>query len=329
MASARRTPVPANRRLAPELEISISGFNPSIDTHPLTLNPPTPITRSLPPCATRDDYLPKTIDSVTSQTLQPRKWIIVNDGSTDNTKQIIDEAAKQYSWIQGVHRPDRGYRKQGGGVIEAFYDGYKLIADAPWDFLVKLDGDLSFDGNFFESCLGQFTADPKLGIGGGTVCCLKDGAWVAEVHHDPRFHVRGATKIYRRQCWEQIGGLLKAPGWDTVDELKANMLGWETRTFAEILLLQLKDTGSADGAWRNWVKNGLANYVSEYHPLFMTAKCLKRMFAPPYILGAVGLGYGFLSGYFRRIPRAGDSALAHYVRGQQLRKLTMRPSIWD
>jgi glycosyltransferase involved in cell wall biosynthesis len=281
------------------------------------------------PVRNEGQYLPKTIDSVVSQTLQPRKWIIVNDGSTDNTKQIIDEAAKQYPWIQGVHRPDRGYRKQGGGVIEAFYDGYKLTDHEPWDFLVKLDGDLSFDRNYFEACLGQFAANSKLGIGGGTVCCLKDGALVAESRNDPRFHVRGATKIYRRQCWEQLGGLLKAPGWDTVDELKANMLGWDTRTFAEILLLQHKDTGSADGAWRNWVKNGLANYISAYHPLFMLAKCMKRVFARPYFLNAAGLAFGFVGGYFRRVPKIEDSSLIRYIRTQQIRKLTLRPSIWD
>jgi glycosyltransferase involved in cell wall biosynthesis len=274
-------------------------------------------------------YLQKTIDSVASQTLLPRKWIIVNDGSTDETGRIIDSAAEKHSWIHALHRPDRGYRKQGGGVIEAFYDGYKLVSGEPWNFLVKLDGDLSFDRNFFETCLGQFATNPKLGIGGGTICCLNDGVLVAEVHNDPRFHVRGATKIYRRQCWEQIGGLLKAPGWDTVDELTANMLGWETRTFEEILLLQLKDTGSADGAWRNWVKNGLANYVSAYHPLFMLAKCMKRVFVRPYFLIAVGLAFGFVGGYFRRTPRIEDPALIRYIRAQQIRKLTLRPSIWD
>lgn len=273
-------------------------------------------------------YFQKTVDSVVAQTLRPQKWIVVNDGSTDNTKQLIDEAAKQHPWIQAVHRPDRGFRKQGGGVIEAFYDGYRLLGEEPWDFLVKLDGDLSFDKSYFESCLKRFAANPLLGIGGGTVCRSESGVLVADSPGDPKFHVRGATKIYRRGCWDQIGGLLQRPGWDTVDELKANMLGWNTRTFDDIKMCQHKHTGSADGAWRNWVKNGLANYISSYHPLFMAAKCLKRIFVPPYFLGAVGLAWGFLSGYARRIPRGGDAAFARYVHGQQLRKLFMQPSIW-
>ena len=281
------------------------------------------------PVRNEGQYLRKTIDSVVAQTLRPRRWLIVNDGSTDDTGRIIDAAAGEHPWIGALHRPDRGFRKSGGGVIEAFYDAFKLVAQEPWDFLVKLDGDLSFDRGYFESCLEQFADNPKLGIGGGTVCCREAGVLVAESRNDPRFHVRGATKIYRRQCWEQIGGLLKAPGWDTVDELKANMLGWETRTFAEILLLQHKDTGSADGAWRNWVKNGLANYVSAYHPLFMAAKCLKRLVAPPSLVASAGLACGYASGYLKCFPRIEDPALTRYIRAQQIRKLTLRPSIWD
>jgi biofilm PGA synthesis N-glycosyltransferase PgaC len=281
------------------------------------------------PVRNEEHFLPKTIDSVIAQTLRPQKWIIVNDGSTDRTRAIIDETVKQHPWIQAVHRSDRGFRKSGGGVIEAFYDGYNLAAQEPWDFLVKLDGDLSFDKNYFESCFKQFAENPKLGIGGGMVCRLENGKWISDAPGDPRFHVRGATKIYRRACWEQIGGLLKSPGWDTVDELKANMLGWESRTFENLELLQHKDTGSADGAWRNWVKNGVANYVSTYHPLFMAAKCMKRMISPPYFIGAAGLACGFVSGYVKRLPRIEDSELTRYIRAQQIRKLTLRPSIWD
>ena len=274
-------------------------------------------------------HFSETIASMVAQTGRPLMWVIVDDGSKDETGALADGAAGSHSWIRVIHRLDRGFRQQGGGVIQAFSEGFELCKNLPWAFAVKFDGDLSFEKNYFESCLARFAQNPKLGIGGGVICKSENGELVVESRGDPRFHVRGATKIYRRACWDQIGGLLKAPGWDTVDELKANMLGWETFTFHDLKLLQHKDTGSADGAWRNWVKNGLANYVSAYHPLFMFAKCAKRVFAPPYVLGAVGLAYGFVSGYFRRVPRIDDSAFARYVRGQQIRKLTMRSSIWD
>src|SRR5690606_4167602 len=100
-----------------------------------------------------------------------------------------------------VHRPDRGYRAAGGGVIEAFYSGYGLCADEQWDFIVKLDGDVSFAPDYFERCLDRFAADLRLGIGGGTVLRVERGQPRIDSPGDPAFHVRGATKIYRRDCW--------------------------------------------------------------------------------------------------------------------------------
>ncbi len=281
------------------------------------------------PVRNEGSHFSDTIASMVAQTAPPLMWVIVDDGSTDDTGALADRAAGMHSWIRVLHRSDRGFRAQGSGVIQAFSEGFELCRHLAWDFAVKFDGDLSFPGDYFANCLARFAQNPKLGIGGGVVCKSVNGELVVESRGDPRFHVRGATKIYRRACWDQIGGLLKTPGWDTVDELKANMLGWETRTFYDLKLRQHKDTGSADGAWRNWVKNGLANYVSAYHPLFMLVKCLKRAFARPYLLGAAGLAYGFIGGYLRRVPRVEDPAFARYVRNQQLRKLTLRPSIWD
>jgi glycosyltransferase involved in cell wall biosynthesis len=281
------------------------------------------------PARNEAKHLQATIASVLSQTLRPRKWIIVNDGSTDETGRYIDVAAEEHSWIKAVHRPDRGFRQPGTGVIEAFYDGLAHLGSTPWDYLVKSDADLAFAPDYFEQCLERFGQDDSLGIGGGLVCRQQGDTLVVESEGDPTFHVRGATKIYRRACWEEIGGLIKAPGWDTVDELKANMLGWKTYTFEKLKIHQLKDTGSADGSWRNAVKNGLANYVTGYHPLFMVAKCAKRLFSRPYALGAGALAWGFFSGYLRGVQRVEDDELIHYLRNQQIRRLTLRSSIWS
>ena len=280
------------------------------------------------PARNEGSHLQKTIDSVVAQTLPPQKWIIVNDGSTDDTQQIIGAAAKQHSWIQAVHRPDRGFRQQGGGVIEAFYDGFRLLGDEPWDYLVKLDADLSFTPDFFASCVARFDADPRLGIGGGTICGEVNGILAKESQGDPPFHVRGATKIYRRACWQAIGGLIQAPGWDTLDEVKANMLGWKTCSFPELKLLHHRYTGRADGAWKNWVKNGRANYIVGYHPLFMFCKCARRLFERPYGVVAAGLWCGYVTGYLSRIPRIQEPEVICYLRRQQLRRLSFRPSIW-
>lgn len=121
---------------------------------------------------------------------------------------------------------------------------------------------------------------------------------------------------------------MSSPGWDTLDELKANMLGWKSSSFRELAVRQLKPTGSADGVWKNWFKNGLANYVSGYHPLFMTSKCIRRLFCKPYGIGAAGLFCGFVSGYWNRVPQVADKTLIRYVRRQQLHRLLMRASLW-
>ncbi|MGO9373414.1 MAG: glycosyltransferase family 2 protein, partial [Syntrophobacteraceae bacterium] len=225
-------------------------------------------------------------------------------------------------------RPDRGFRKSGGGVIEAFYDGYSVVDRKDFDFLVKLDGDLSFAPDYFEKCFDYFAGEPMLGIGGGMICRLDNGQLKEDSAGDPPFHVRGATKIYRRKCWETIKPLVKAPGWDTVDEVKANMLGWTSRTFRDLSLVQHKPTGAADGKWRNWFKNGLANYVTGYHPIFMLGKCFKRTFQQPYFVTAVALWAGFCSGYIKQLPQVKDRQLIRYLRRQQLRRLSGLPSIY-
>ncbi len=281
------------------------------------------------PVRNEEQFLPKTIESVAAQTLKPLKWVIVDDGSTDGTAGIADLAAQRHPWIQVVHRADRGYRKQGGGVIEAFYDGFKFAEREPWDFLVKLDGDLSFPASYFENCFARFAADSKLGVGGGRIYTRRNGTEVEDSPGDPLFHVRGATKIYRRETWEAIGGLARMTGWDTLDEVKANMLGWKTYSLRDLRLLQLKETGSADGSWKNWVKNGRANYIAGYHPVFMLLKCSRRLAQRPYVLAGAGLMAGYLGGYLCRLPQVDDQDLIRYLRRQQMNRLLGKQSLWS
>jgi poly-beta-1,6-N-acetyl-D-glucosamine synthase len=278
------------------------------------------------PVRDEEEHLPSTIESLARQTIRPSEWVIVNDGSTDKTGSVIDAAAVKYPWIRAVHRANRGFRKSGGGVVEAFNDGYQALRCQDWQFIVKLDGDLSFEADYFQKCFEYFHREPELGLGGGSIYHVVDGEQVLE--SCPKFHVRGATKIYRRACWEVLGGLLPAPGWDTLDEVKAQMHGWHTRTFSDLVLIHHRFTGSADGAWGGLVKNGRANYISGYHPLFMAAKCVSRLVRPPFFMGSLALAYGFASGYFKGIPQVDDSELIRYLRAQQLSRLLGRKTIW-
>jgi poly-beta-1,6-N-acetyl-D-glucosamine synthase len=272
-------------------------------------------------------YIEQTMASMESQTLRPTQWIIVDDGSTDGTARLASEHAAKHAWVSIVTLPDRGYRAAGSGVMHAFYAGYAAIRDADWRYLVKLDGDLSFSPTYLEQCVSRFVLAPQLGIAGGTVC--RSGAEVVvDSPGDPPFHVRGATKIYRRECWDLIAPLLRAPGWDTVDEVRANMRGWATRTFPDLVVLQHKPTGSADGCWRNALKNGFANYVAGYHPAFMLAKCVKRSLRRPLLVESTGLGVGFCAGYFATQGEVADAETVRFLRVQQLRRMTFRRSIY-
>jgi biofilm PGA synthesis N-glycosyltransferase PgaC len=278
------------------------------------------------PVRDEEKYIEATLESVCGQTLPPADWVIVDDGSSDRTGDIIDRFAAQYPWIRIVHRMNRGFRKAGGGVMEAFYDGYNTLRSKEWDFIVKLDGDLTFAPEYFEKCFEHFHRDPQLGIGGGEIHHNISGELKLEVN--PRFHVRGATKIYRKSCWEAIGGLWPAAGWDTIDEVKANMLGWKTYTFGDLRLLHHRFTGSEEGLLRDRVKHGLACYVSGYHPLYVAASCLHRITQKPYVLGSVAIMYGFVRAYFTRPARLDDRTYVTYIRGQQLRRLCGMQTIW-
>ena len=196
------------------------------------------------------------------QTVLPLEWIIVNDGSKDRTADIIDEATRTYAWIRGVHREDRGYRKWGAGIIEAFYAGFSALSNREWDFMSKLDGDLSFEPDYFQRCFQKFDENPRIGIGGGVLYHDENGRRVLERH--PVFHVRGGVKIYRRACWDAIDGLWIGPGSDTVDEVKANMLGWTTTSFTDIHMLHHRFTGASWGRWGSLVKDGKIDYVTRY-----------------------------------------------------------------
>jgi biofilm PGA synthesis N-glycosyltransferase PgaC len=278
------------------------------------------------PVRDEEKYIESTIESVLRQTIEPAEWVIVNDGSSDRTGEIADRYAAQYSWIHVVHRQNRGFRKSGGGVMEAFYDGYNSLQSREWDFLVKLDGDLSFAPEYFEKCFEYFDREPELGIGGGEI--HHDIGGQLKVEENPRFHVRGATKIYKRACWEAIGGLWPAPGWDTIDEVKANMMGWKTYAFTDLHLFHHRFTGTEDGLFRDRVKHGVACYVSGYHPLFVAASCARRLIQKPRMIGSIGIMYGFLKAHVTRPARMEDRSYFAYIRGQQLRRLWGMPTIW-
>jgi biofilm PGA synthesis N-glycosyltransferase PgaC len=277
------------------------------------------------PARDEAENISDTIISMKRQTILPSAWYIVDDGSSDATASIVQDAVADAPWIHLISREDRGYRVSGADV-QSFFVAYEQIADSEWDYVVKLDADVRFADDYFSSCLRAFELDETLGIAGGTIYNLDGDERIPEKH--PAFHVRGATKIYRRACWEDIGGLAITPAWDTIDEVSANMHGWTTRTLPDVPIDHLRPTGDGFGQWTYWVKNGRAAYLVGYHPLFLLARAILRVTRPPYLVGTVGLIWGYFRSVVSRQPRDVGDDLARYVHEQQWNRLTGRETVW-
>ena len=271
------------------------------------------------PVRNEAEFIEKTIRSMIQQTVRATEWVIVNDGSTDKTAEIITRYATEYPWIRLVNREDRGTRQRGKGVIEAFYTGYETLTCQDYDFIVKLDGDLSFEPTYFESLLREFASNPKLGIAGGGVYEKPDGEnWVLDSYKQ---QVRGPTKMYRQACFEAIGGLVPALGWDRVDEWKALILGWEVQSFPELRVFHYRVTGAAVGPLGNRIEQGYLAHYMGYHPLFMIARGIWYMFMRPYLVGGMAMMIGYSVAWVRGRERLPDPSVIRYIRRTQLRKL--------
>ena len=270
------------------------------------------------PVKNEEKYIELTIQSMIRQTSQPSMWVIVNDGSTDATETIIRKYLEDYPWIRLVNRPVDIIRKRGKGVVEAFYDGFKLI-DPDFDFVVKLDGDVSFDPDYFESLLREFLADSKLGIAGGGLYEKPDGVtWKLNTTED---HVRGATKVYRRACFEDIGGLKPSMGWDGIDEWIALSKGWKVRSFLHLKFMHYRYTGAATGYLKSFYEQGYGAFRMGYHPLYILARSLRRMRNRPYITGGLAMMWAYIVAWLRQEEKLADPAVVRYIRQTQIKKL--------
>ena len=199
------------------------------------------------PTRNEEKYIRTTIECMIKQTKLPVKWVIVNDGSTDRTGDIIQEFSGKYPFIDYVSLPDRGFRKPGQGVVETFYEGFKRIGTMNYDIVAKCDADIEFPPDTLESICRAYKADKSLGITGGTQYewSNREGKFKRSFVH--KGYVHGTNKFYRKQCFEDIGGLILRAGWDGVDIIRANMKGWKTGEIESVKINHLKNMGSAKG----------------------------------------------------------------------------------
>jgi glycosyltransferase involved in cell wall biosynthesis len=245
------------------------------------------------PVKDEEKYVELTLRSVTGQTLKPVLWIIVDDGSKDNTPEIVNRYVDAHPFIRLVRHPRKGSRQTGSAVIRAFNFGFESIGDTQYDFVVKLDCDLSFELDYFEKLLWRFVNDERLGIASGVYLEIdKAGVWKEVVM--PPYHGAGACKVLRRECFEEIGGFIAAAGWDTVDEIRAMTLGWKTGHFAELQMKHHKSEGSGIGIIKTSVMHGEIYYLTGGDKFFSALKVLHRMAMKPIALGGLALLWGYL-----------------------------------
>jgi glycosyltransferase involved in cell wall biosynthesis len=268
------------------------------------------------PVRDEEETIEATLGSMLAQTVPPRRWIIVNDGSRDRTREIVERHLRHCEWIELLDREDRGFRSLGAGVVEAFNAGLERVRGADWDFVVKLDGDLSFAPDYFESLLRRFDADPRLGMASGKTFLLRHGRKVIEWCHDD--HVRGPAKMYSRECFEAIDGLRPVRGWDMIDETVAQMRGFETRSYLDLELVHHRPIDARQpSVLRSRFEMGRLYHHLGYHWLYHLVRCLRSSLQDyPRGVGGILLLAGYASAALARAEKY-DPEYVAFVRERQ------------
>ncbi len=264
----------------------------------------------------------RTLDSVVAQTVTPALWLIVDDGSTDATPEILRDYADKHDWIKVVTKPDRGHRAVGPGVIDAFYFGVEQIDLAAYAYSCKLDLDLELPPRYFEILISRMEDDPRLGTCSGKPYIMRNGTLVSERRGDEMSV--GMTKFYRRECFDDIGGYVREVMWDAIDCHKARQKGWIARSWDEpdLRFEHLRPMGSSQsGIYTGRRRHGFGQYFMGSDPLFFLATSVFRMAEPPYILGGLAAIQGYLGAWLRRDRQLDDPELIRFIRAYQRRAL--------
>ena len=246
------------------------------------------------PARNEEKYIAKTLESVINQTVLPMKWVIVSDGSTDSTDEIVSWYATSHEYIQ-LLRVSYQERRDFGSKVNAFRAGVRQLNGLEYDFIGNLDADMSFEPNYFERVLEKFSENAKLGIGAGNVLELQKGEY-KERSADRPWNVAGAVFMFRRRCYEEVGGFipLKTGGEDTAAQISARLKGWEVKRFIELKVLHHRPTGTGAGKlWRARFREGVRDYMLGYHFAYLMVKSLGRILEKPFLFGSVLRLFGY------------------------------------
>lgn len=267
-------------------------------------------------------YIEKTIESMIVQTVLPLKWVIVDDGSTDNTREIVTGYLERYPWIEMVQMPERRDRSFAGKVV-AFNAGFERVKGLPYDIVGNLDGDISFDKDHFEFLTASFSEDKTLGVA-GTIFREEGGYSSDKDSFEGRKHVSGQCQLFRRKCWEDIGGYIphRAGGIDWMAVTTARMKGWKTESFREKWFFHHRHLGTAE---RSVVASAFSYGEKDYylggHPVWELFRVAYRARKRPYLVEGAAMGLGYCWASIRRTPRPVSRELMDFHRKEQMAKL--------
>jgi glycosyltransferase involved in cell wall biosynthesis len=273
------------------------------------------------PARNEAENLRRLARSLEAQTVLPTAWVIVDNGSTDETVAVARELEARLPWTTVAIAPPEEMRP-GAPVVRAFNRGVAELEHLA-DVVVKLDADVSFDQGYFEALLDEFDADPRLGIASGLCYELEEGEW--RPRHSTKGHVRGAARAYRRECLADVSPLPEGMGWDGVDELKASVLGWNTRTIDRLRFDHHRAVGARDGKrTARWLAEGQCSYYMGYGVTYLLARTVGRA-ARDRDLAVFAMPWAYARSAIRREPRYQDKDVRAYLRRQQsVRQLPAR-----
>ncbi len=270
------------------------------------------------PAHNEEAFIALTLDSLISQTVLPKKVVIVNDNSTDKTAEIVTAYAKENPFISLVNKTSSAIHLPGSKVIQAFHKGFETL-DEEYDVIVKLDADLILPNNYFETILNIFEKDATIGMAGGFAYIEKNGEWILENLTD-KDHIRGAFKAYRKACFQQIGNLKPAMGWDTVDELLSKFYGWKVVTDNSLIVKHLKPTGANYNKTARY-KQGEAFYTLGYGFLITSIASAKLAMMKKKPLLFLDYIKGFWKAKAAKIPLLVTAEQAKFIRKYRLKKM--------
>lgn len=276
------------------------------------------------PAHNEECYIRFTLDSVTGQTVRPAQWVIVDDGSTDDTSKIIQKYSEKYIWIKLVENINKGETRSGGAkVVRAFILGCENIDISDYDIIVKLDADLTLPPEYFEIIMRTFTEDESIGLCGGQLMINVKGNWINEKNAE--YHLRGPIKAYRKSCLEQIGGIPITLNWDSLDEMKAMYLGWKVKIIPLYVKHHRVTSSLINRGLRYAYSYGEQTYKEGYDFILAFLRAIFfGMRANSNMISILWFIAGFLKSVIFGTKREVDPSLASFIRHFQYNRIRMK-----